>query len=392
MTLREDGPPDDFSARPTAAPPTPQPPSCPIASQVLQTRELRYGMRRVLGRFVDVKALDGVLNISWNTDQLHRLGAGHEPGSQPGAAGHDGGHAPSQRRGLLPSQAGHPMTRQSYDMGGKVVLITGGTGGIGSATARELLRRGAKVAIVDVDPETPKIAARMSSHSAIGVVADVRVRDTLDLAVAEIVDRFGRIDVAIANAGILSRAATLRTTPASSIESVLAVNVTGVVNTVQAAMDQVIAHRGQFVLISSVFAFLNGMGTIPYAMSKAAVEQLGRGLRVELAAHGVSTTVAYFSLIDTDMIKHGVDGDPVVDELLAALPRPLLKRLQPDAAATALADGLTHRSPRVMAPARWKPISALRGIIAPALDPRLARNPRTLAALAELDTRTHTTP
>ena len=237
-----------------------------------------------------------------------------------------------------------------------------------------------------------RIAARMSSHSAMGAVADVRVRDTLDLTVGEIVDRFGRIDVAIANAGILSRAATLRTTPASSIESVLAVNVTGVVNTVQAAMDQVIAHRGQFVLISSVFAFINGMGTIPYAMSKAAVEQLGRGLGVELAAHGVSTTVAYFSLIDTDMIKHGVDGDPVVDELLAALPRPLLKRLQPDAAATALADGLTHRSPRVMAPARWQPISALRGIVAQALDPRLARNPRTQGALAELDTRTHTTP
>jgi 2,4-dienoyl-CoA reductase-like NADH-dependent reductase (Old Yellow Enzyme family) len=47
--------------------------------EVLPTRELRYGMRRVLGRFVDVKALDGVLNISWNTDQLHRLGAGREP-------------------------------------------------------------------------------------------------------------------------------------------------------------------------------------------------------------------------------------------------------------------------------------------------------------------------
>jgi len=113
---------------------------------------------------------------------------------------------------------------------------------------------------------------------------------------------------------------------------------------------------------------------------------------VELATHGVSTTTAYFSLIDTDMIKHGVDDDPLVDELLAALPRPLLKRLQPDAAATALADGLTHRSPRVMAPARWKPISALRGLIAPTLDPHLARNPRTQAALAELDTRTHTTP
>ena len=284
------------------------------------------------------------------------------------------------------------MTRQSYDVGGKVVLITGGTGGIGSATARELLRRGAKVAIVDVHPDTPQIAAHMSSQSAFGTVADVRVRDTLDRAVAEIVDRFGRIDIAIANAGILSRAATLRSTPVASIESVLAVNVTGVVNTVQASMDQVVAHRGQFVLISSVFAFLNGMGTIPYAMSKAAVEQLGRGLRVELAAFGVSTTTAYFSLIDTNMIKHGVDDDPIVDELLAALPKPLLKRLQPDAAATALADGIARRSPRVMAPARWQPISALRGIVAQALDPRLTRNPRIRAALAELDTRTHTTP
>jgi NAD(P)-dependent dehydrogenase (short-subunit alcohol dehydrogenase family) len=277
------------------------------------------------------------------------------------------------------------MTRQSYDIRGKVVLITGGNGGIGSATASELIRRGAKVALVDVDPETPQIASRMSSLSAMGTIADVCVRSALDLAVADVVDRFGRVDIAIANAGILSRAATLRTMPTSSIESLLAVNVSGVINTIQAAMDQVIAHRGQFVLISSVFAFLNGMGTIPYAMSKSAVEQLGRGLRVELAAHGVSTTIAYFSLIETNMIKRGVDDDPV-----GALPRAFLKRLQPETAATAIANGLAHRSPRIMEPSRWKPISALRGLIAPAMDSHLARDRRTLAALSQLDARCHT--
>lgn len=284
------------------------------------------------------------------------------------------------------------MNRPVYDVAGKVVLITGGTGGIGSATARELIRRGAKVAIIDINPDTPRIAERMSLHSIMGVAADVRLRDTLDAAVAEILDRFGRIDVAIANAGILARTATLRNTSPETIESLFAVNVTGVVNTVQAALDEVIAHRGHIVVISSVFAFVNGMGTTPYAMSKAAVEQLGRSLRVELAPHGVSTTTAYFSLIDTPMIRHGVDGDPLADELLAAMPRPLRTRLQADAAATALADGIARRAASVITPRRWKPVSILRGLVGAASDRWLTRDSRIQAAVRALDRRTDTRP
>jgi len=275
-------------------------------------------------------------------------------------------------------------TRRPYDLGGKVALITGGTGGIGQATARELIRRGAKVAVLDVHPQTPRIAERMSATSAMAV-ADVRSRSEVESVVANVVDRFGRIDIAVANAGILPPAGTLRVTSPAAIDSAFAVNVIGVLNTVHAAMDELITNRGQVVLISSVFAFLNGMGVIPYAMTKAAVEALGRGLRVELATHGVTTTIAYFSLINTDMIKKGVDADPIVGQLLTALPPPYRVRLQPETAAAALADGLARRAPRVVAPARWNVISALRGLINPVLDARLSRDQRTLDVVAALD-------
>ncbi len=279
------------------------------------------------------------------------------------------------------------MSRVAYDLAGKVVLITGGNGGIGGATARALLDRGASVAVIDIDPSTPSRARELHGTKAFGCVADVRDRASLDAAVAQTVDRFGRLDVVIANAGLLAKAATLRNTPTADIEATLAVNVTGVANTVAAALDPVIASRGQVVLINSVFAFVNGMGTIPYAMSKAAVEQLGRGLRIELADHEVSVLTAYFSLVQTDMIARGVDGDPVVLELLGALPKPMLKRITPAQAAAAIADGLEARSSRVIRPSLWRSVSALRGLVGPALDARFAKDRRILDVLARLDAR-----
>ncbi|WP_316783540.1 SDR family NAD(P)-dependent oxidoreductase [Streptomyces sasae] len=275
-----------------------------------------------------------------------------------------------------------------YELADKVVLITGGTGGLGSATARALLARGARVGIVDLHPNTPEIAARISPSGVVGFTADVCDRDTLNDAVAHICERFERIDVVIANAGIMGHSSTLRTMPAPAIDKVLAVNVNGAINTVNAAMKQIVANQGQVVLISSVFAFLNGMGAIPYAMSKAAVEQLGRGLRVELAQHGASATTAYFSLIQTDMIRNGVDEDPTIGKLLSrTTPRPLRKRLEPDQAAHAIVHAIEHRSPRVFRPARWTPLSVLRGVINPAIDARLERDLTVRALLGKLEGR-----
>jgi NAD(P)-dependent dehydrogenase (short-subunit alcohol dehydrogenase family) len=95
-------------------------------------------------------------------------------------------------------------------------------------------------------------------------------------AVAGAVERFGGLDVIVANAGITSRDATFRATSSESFERVLDVNVMGACRTVDAVLPEIIRREGHVVLISSIYAFMNGVGVAPYAMSKAAVEQFGR--------------------------------------------------------------------------------------------------------------------
>ncbi len=110
-------------------------------------------------------------------------------------------------------------------------------------------------------------------------------------AVAETVERFGGLDLAIANAGIAqSRLATARGLSGEEWERVFEVDLLGVWRTARAALPQIVERRGQLVLVSSVYAFVNGMANSPYAVAKAGVESLGRALRVELAPHGASAT------------------------------------------------------------------------------------------------------
>ena len=94
-----------------------------------------------------------------------------------------------------------------------------------------------------------------------------------------------------------------------SFERVLDVDPMGVCRTADAALPEIVRRRGHAVVVSSVYAFTLGVGAIPYAMSKAAVEQLGRALRVELAQHGASASVAYFGFIDTEMVRRAIDED-----------------------------------------------------------------------------------
>jgi NAD(P)-dependent dehydrogenase (short-subunit alcohol dehydrogenase family) len=275
-----------------------------------------------------------------------------------------------------------------YSLSDKVVLITGAGRGLGAATAAVLARRGARVVLADIDVSAAQgIAATLPNNPGLALHCDVTDIDSVKEAARRTREEFGRIDVVIANAGILGRGGTFRTLTPNQVGGVMSVNVDGVVNTVAATLESVINSRGQIVLVSSVFAYLNGAGAIPYAMSKAAVEQLGRGLSVELASHGASAMTAYFSLIETDMIRHGIDADPHLAALLSAMPKFVLKRIQPQTAAAAIADGLERRKPSIMVPGRWRPVAALRGVAGPIVDAKLARDADVQRALTKLENR-----
>jgi NAD(P)-dependent dehydrogenase (short-subunit alcohol dehydrogenase family) len=275
-----------------------------------------------------------------------------------------------------------------YDLTGKVALVTGGARGIGFATARALVARGASVVIVDLEAEaSARAAAQVHDERALGLAGDVTDRGAMQRAVAATVERFGGLDVVVANAGIASRVATFRASSTETFERVLDVNLMGVCRTVDAALPQIIRRRGHVVVISSVYAFLNGVGEIPYAMSKAAVEQFGRALRVELVQHGASASVAYFGFIDTEMVHQGLDRDPLANKMMESLPKPLHKRLAPSVAGEAIVRGIERRQPRIIRPRRWSVFSVFRGILNPLSDAQFERDEKAQSALREIDAR-----
>ena len=274
-----------------------------------------------------------------------------------------------------------------YSLTGKVAMVTGGARGIGLATARRLSERGATVAVVDLRAEDAERAAASVNDRAMGLAADVTDRGALQRAVAQVVERHGGLDVVVANAGIISRAATMRAMAPESARRVLDVNLNGVFETVDVALGEIVRRRGHVVVISSIYAFMNGSGAIPYAMSKAAVEALGRALRVELAPHGASATVAYFGFIDTEMVHRSLDEDELATQVVARLPKALRDRIAPEQAAAGIVRGIERRRPRVIRPRRWAALSVLRGAVNPMLDAAMERDATLRESVATLDAR-----
>ncbi len=272
-----------------------------------------------------------------------------------------------------------------YDLNGKVALVTGAARGIGFETARQMHLRGASVAVLDLNADEAREAAERIGPRAIGLAGDVTDQNAMFAAVAEVVEKLGGLDVAVANAGIAQKQfATVRSISGEEWERVFEVDLLGVWRTVRAALPQIVERQGQMVVVSSVYAFANGMGNSPYAVAKAGVEALGRSLRVELAPHGASASVAYFGWVDTKLVQDAFDQEDG-GRIRELSPDFLLKRITPDEAGAGLVRGIEQRAPRIFVPKWWRYVAAFRGLINPLLDKRMESDAKTRALIRDLD-------
>ena len=269
-----------------------------------------------------------------------------------------------------------------YALPGRIALVTGGAQGIGWETARLLHARGCSVALVDIDSEAAECAAAALGDRALAIAADVTHAEAMSAAVDEVVDRFGGLDVVVANAGVAPPMRPMSVVDPEAFERTVEIDLLGVWRTVHPALPQVIERRGHVVVVASVYAFVNGVMATPYAVAKAGVEQLGRALRAELSIHGASAGVAYFGFIDTQMVRDSFE-DPVTRRLEDVFPPALLRRLPPAAAGAAIVEGIERRAPRIVRPRWWRAWSALRGIVNPLLDARFGRDERMREAVRE---------
>jgi NAD(P)-dependent dehydrogenase (short-subunit alcohol dehydrogenase family) len=248
---------------------------------------------------------------------------------------------------------------ERLDLRGRTVLITGAARGIGAGLAREVARRGARPALVGIELATMQAVADEieKSHGVETFVAEADVRDRAALAAAVegTVAKLGGIDVVVANAGI-ETAQSIASHDPQDFENVIAINLIGVFNTLQATIPHVTARRGHLLPIASLAAAAHAPSMSAYAASKAGCEAIANVARIELAGTGVSVGCGYFSFLDTDMVNDAFDR-PIGAAMRSKFPGPMQKVYPLAPAIKELADGIEERG-RVVAYPHW-----VRGIL-----------------------------
>lgn len=260
-----------------------------------------------------------------------------------------------------------------------VAVVTGAAHGIGAATSRELVRRGASVAMLDCDaPAVKDLAAELGSR-AIAFEADVTERASLDEAVNATLRHYGGFDVVVANAGIAGPTAPVSAVDAASFERTLDINLLGTWRTIQVTLPHVIEQRGYILSTASMASALPSPTMAAYGVSKSGIDALGRALRLELASRGVGVGVAYFGLVDTELIQDSDDA-PGLSRWIEAFPGSMGRPIPAERAANAIVGGVESRSSHVYAPGWVRGLLAFRGQLA-MLDRFLPRVPAIAAAI-----------
>jgi NAD(P)-dependent dehydrogenase (short-subunit alcohol dehydrogenase family) len=263
-----------------------------------------------------------------------------------------------------------------YDVKGRTVFITGAARGIGAETARRLHGRGANVALVGLEPERLHALAAQLGDRAIALEADVIDFDALQSAVAATVERFGGIDIGVANAGI-AYTGPLATAPVEQVERTLAVNFLGVWRTDRALISQITEKRGYLLNIASLAAVSHAPLMGPYTAAKSGVEALTDALRMETALTGAKVGCAYFGFIDTDLVRAGFK-QPSAEAMRSRMPGFMRNPAPLSKAIDAIERGIERRADRLWAP-RWiGAMIALRGVLQPLTERQLLREPERL--------------
>jgi short-subunit dehydrogenase len=194
-----------------------------------------------------------------------------------------------------------------YDWKEKVVLVTGASSGIGRAIAVELGKRGARLGLTARRAEELAKAAEEVSRAgglALALPADVRSADEINRVAERLREKWGRVDVLVANAGMSTTTAGTDL-DAGEAGNVISINVIGVVNSVAAVLPDMLKRgEGQLVAISSLASYRGLPKSGAYSASKAAVSTFFESMRVDLRRSGVAVTVIHPGFIRTPMTAH----------------------------------------------------------------------------------------
>ena len=226
----------------------------------------------------------------------------------------------------------------------QVCVVTGSASGIGREMTRKLMAARARVAMLDIDSDGMNaLVQEFPERELAAIDCNICQIDACENSIAQVVKKWGRVDMLINNAGIAHRS-EFRSTELSVIRSVMEVNFFGAVNCTHAALPHLLASNGRIGVLSSVAGFAPLLGRTGYCASKHALHGFFNTLRAELRDEGVSVTIACPSFVKTAIDANALGGDGPSDN---ADKRVVGKLLEPEHVATIILDAMGKRREQV---------------------------------------------